>query len=311
MSKVAVVVSTRTKCIDLPGTKDSLASHTASSVGFDTIPGTNNDAIVVLCLVAIITNEEAAAIRRVAHTAEAELEMIVGRVVSVVEEEHLLAVALFLQTKAALGAAGIGVHVDRRNVEVCVGLGDDVEPGVVRVVDSTNMKLLRNVVLIAAVEFDGSAFFELITVDIHTEINRILGHSLDLNNIVVPGDVIRTVGAVREVTVMGIATDDGSVPALHRIVGTDNRWRTLVDPCTSMRINLCIVAIPAHMGLLVARRALSGPLTIMLFGPGPATIPTLVLLLATFCAMAFPSARIGILFDDAPIPARLPLWGIT
>ena len=75
--------------------------------------------------------------------------------------------------------------------------------------------------------------------------------------------------------------------------------RTLVDPCASMRINLCIVAIPAHMGLLVARRALSGPLTIMLFGPGPATIPTLVLLLATFCAMAFPSARIGILFDDA------------
>ena len=72
----------------------------------------------------------------------------------------MLAIALFLQTKAALGAAAFNVHVDYRNVEIRVGLGDDVEPGVVRVVNSTNMEDLRYVLAIAAIELDNSAFLE-------------------------------------------------------------------------------------------------------------------------------------------------------
>ena len=45
-------------------------------------------------------------------------------------------------------------------------------------------------------------------------------------------------------------------------------------------------------------RALLDPLAIIV-RPGPATIPTLVFLLVAFCAIAFPLARIRILFDDA------------
>jgi len=78
-----------------------------------------------------------------------------------------------------------------------------------------------------------------------------------------------------------VATDNGSVPAFHRFVRTYDRGRALLDPLA-----------------IIVR-------------PGPATIPTLVFLLVAFCAIAFPLARIRILFDDAPIPARLLLWVVA
>ena len=214
MAKAAVVISTAPKqCINLPGAKDSFVPVTTSSVGFDTIPGPNNNPVVISRLAAVISHKETFIVIGVTGVAETHFENIIGRVVSVVEEEHLFAAALFLQTKAALGAAGINVHVDCRDVEVRVGLGNDVELIVVCVIDSTHMKHLRHIIVIAAIELDNSAFFERIAAYIHTKIDRIKGDSFDLHDIMIIGNVIRTIGTIREMAIVGVATDDGSVPA--------------------------------------------------------------------------------------------------
>ena len=45
------------KCIDLPGAKDSLVPVTTSSVGFDTIPGPNNNSVVVCRLGSVVCHK--------------------------------------------------------------------------------------------------------------------------------------------------------------------------------------------------------------------------------------------------------------
>jgi hypothetical protein len=245
--------------INLPGTKDSLVSHTSSSVGFDTIPSSDYNATIIPSPVTVVSNIKAVAIVGVADTAKAELEMSVGGIIIEVKEEDLLAPSLFLQAKTALGTAGTGIHVHRGYIEARTGLGNDVELGVVVVVDPADIELLRDIFVIACVKLDSGVNFERIVVDVHTQIYLTLGHGFDLNNIIMARDVVRTIGTGFKITIMGIAPDDGSVPALHRVIRTDDGGRrTLSDPLTwrkstskvkyGQNYGPCIVSLGSTMG---------------------------------------------------------------
>ena len=142
MAKITMMISSANERIDLPRPKDGLVSHSSPSIGFDTIPRANHDATIILGLVAVVSNVETIAIVGVANSAQTELEVVVARVVSEVKEEHLLTAAFLLQPKAALSTTGIGIYIHGCDIQIRVGLGDDVELCVIGVVDPPDIKFL-------------------------------------------------------------------------------------------------------------------------------------------------------------------------
>ena len=74
-----------------------------------------------------------------------------------------------------------------------------------------------------------------------------LGDRFDLDNIMKTWDIMRSVWAVREVTIMGVAANGRSIPALHRIIGAYDGGRALFDPRTRVWIDLRNLTIPTDL----------------------------------------------------------------
>ena len=142
MAKVTMMIASTNERINLPSTKDGLVSHSSSGIGFNTLPGLDDDAAIVLGLVAVVCNVETIVIVGVADAAETELENIVRWIIGEIKEEDLLAAAFLLQTKTALSATGTGIYIHSCDIQIGVGLGDDVELSIVDVVDPADMKFL-------------------------------------------------------------------------------------------------------------------------------------------------------------------------